>query len=132
MDTHFEPERLAELALAAGGSGEGGPHLAACRQCRDDLEEFRRLAARLRTLPEPPPALRERAGAFFARRRALDLLVERLLGEPALRARAARDPEAVLLEAGLEASPELVEAIRDTERTEHPADRRLAAKTLWL
>lgn len=131
MNAHLEPDRLAGMALAAGGSGDD-PHLASCRRCRDQVETFRRLAEGLTVLPEPPAALREQATAYFSRRKRLDDLVERLLGDPALRARVARDATGVLREAGLEPTPALVAAVRDTERAGTGADRRLAARSLWF
>jgi hypothetical protein len=126
---HLSPDQLASLATA---DAEDPPHVATCEACRSDLDAMRHLVADLRTLPDPPGRLLDAAKTYFRRRRRLEALIERLVEDPALRAKAASRPEAVLTEAGLEPLPELIEAIRDPGR--HPTDlaRRLAAKGLWF
>jgi hypothetical protein len=92
-----------------------------------------RIAEQLRLMPDPPEALIRAAKEFFRRRLKLEALVSRLAEDIALRKRAARDPEAVLREAGLDPAPELIVMLRD----DRPAmrselEQRLAAKRLWL
>jgi hypothetical protein len=128
-NNHLSPDQLA--SIAAGGD-QDPPHVAECPACRADLDAMRSLVADLRVLPDPPPRLVEAAKGYFRRRRRLGELIERLIEDPALRAKASKHPEAVLREAGLEQTPELIEVIRDPGRDPSEVARRLAAKSLWL
>lgn len=128
MSKHLEPDALAALAL---GRAAPPPHLAECAQCAEELASFRDLSTRLRDLPEPPQSLRRGAEAYFVNRRAMDQLIARMIDDPALRARAQASPEAVLRDAGLDPTPALIEALRDIERGDAGAARRLAA-SLWF
>jgi len=128
-DDHLSSDVLASLAA---GDDDVPPHVAGCPTCRADLEAMRRLVTHLRTLPDPPARLVEAAKTYFRRRRLVDDLIVRLIEDPKLRIRAAADPEAVLRDAGLEPSPELIEVIRDPGRDSSEMARRLAAKSLWL
>jgi hypothetical protein len=124
---HLSPEDLARLAV----TGEEDPHVAGCEVCAGELGSFHGVVERLRPLPEPPERLIEAAAAYFGRRRRLEALVERLAEDPALQARARRDPAAVLRDAGLEPLPELLDALSDTGRDPGDLARRIAAKRLW-
>jgi hypothetical protein len=126
---HLSPDALASIAA---GDSPDPPHVPGCDSCRAELGVMRDLVAELRTLPEPPAALVDAAKAYFRRRRSLDALIERLIEDPALRAKAASKPESVLREAGFDPSPELVEALRDPGRDSGELARRLAAKSLWI
>jgi hypothetical protein len=128
MENHLSPDALAELALS---DAEEPPHVAGCASCRADLDALRRIAADLRTVPDAPPELVEAAKAYFRRRRRLDGLIERLIEDPALRAKAAARPADVLSEAGLDPTPELIEALRESGRSSGDLAKRLAAKG-WL
>lgn len=129
MTKHLEPDALAALALNEAAVSPA--HLAGCERCTAELASLRDLAGRLRELPEPPAALRLGAEAYFLNRRALDGLIERMIDDATLRARAGRDPAAVLRESGLEPSPALIDALRDAERGDAGASERLAA-SLWF
>lgn len=107
---HLSSEQLASLAIS---DAEDPEHVATCGTCRADLDSMRTLVSDLRTLPDPPERLVDAAKAYFQRRRRLETLVERLIEDPALRAKAAAKPAAVLEEAGLEPLPELIEMLRD-------------------
>lgn len=128
MSKHLEPDALAAMAL-----DEAAPpaHLAECAQCAGELASFREVSSRLRDLPEPPQSLRRGAEAYFVNRRAMDELIARMIDDPALRARAQASPESVLRDAGIEPAPALIEALRDIERGDAGAARRLAA-SLWF
>ena len=128
-NNHLSPDLLASIAAEDRDDPE---HVAGCPTCRADLDVMRSLVADLRVLPDPPLRLTEAAKSYFRRRRRLDELIGRLIEDPALRAKAAARPEAVLREAGLEQTPELVEVIRDPGRDASEVARRLAAKSLWL
>jgi hypothetical protein len=124
---HLDPDKLAALAV---GGGREPAHLASCERCRGELDGLRSLVSELRSRIEVPADLLDAAKEFFRRRRRLDDLIERLASDPALRARARTKPRDVLADAGLEPSPELVEAIRDPDRASGDVARRWAA-TLW-
>lgn len=126
---HLSPDQLASIAAS---DAEDPAHAAGCDACRADLEAMRHLVADLRVLPDPPPGLVEAAKSYFRRRRGLEALIERLVEDPALRAKAAKRPEIVLAEAGLEPTAELIEIIRDPGRDSSELARRLAAKSLWF
>jgi hypothetical protein len=128
-NNHLSPDLLASIAAE---DGEDPPHAAECSVCRADLDAMRNLVSDLRILPDPPVRLIEAAKSYFRRRRLLDDLIGRLIEDPALRAKASAKPEAVLREAGLEQTPELIEVIRDPGRDPSEVARRLAAKSLWL
>lgn len=125
---HLSDEDLARLALA----GQEDPHLAACSACAEGLEAFRVLIGRLRKLPDPPESLVAASLEFYRRRRLLEALLERLTEDVALRERARVRPEAVLRDAGLEPLPELLDLLRESDRSKGEAARRLAAKKLWF
>lgn len=125
-DKHLTPDAAAALALSGAADP---PHLASCASCRADVASLRQLVADLRALPDPPAALLETAKAYFRRRRAIDLLIERLIEEPALREKARVKPESVLREAGLDPDDDLVAALRELERPSGDLARRIAAKT---
>jgi hypothetical protein len=125
---HLSPDQLASIAAS---DAEAPSHVATCETCRADLEAMRRLVADLRMLPDPPARLVEAAKTYLRRRRRLEDLIERLVEEPALRAKAAAKPESVLRDAGLEPLPELVEAIRNPRRHSTDLAKRLAAKGLF-
>jgi len=126
---HLSPDVLASIAA---GDADDPLHVSECDTCRVELGAMRDLVAELRMLPEPPAPLIDAAKAYFRRRRSLDALIERLIEDPALRAKAAARPDAVLREAGFEPSPELIDAIRDPARDSGELTRRLAAKSLWF
>lgn len=128
-DDHLSPDLLASIASE---DAEDPQHMAECPTCRADLDAMRSLVADLRVLPDPPQRLMEAAKSYFRRRRRLDDLIGRLIEDPALRAKASAKPEAVLREAGLEQTPELIEVIRDPGRDPSEVARRLAAKSLWI
>ncbi len=128
MSMHPDPDVLAAIALDAAAAPD---HVAQCPRCTADVSEFQGVAGRLRLLPAPPQGLLSKAVAYFERRRALDQLIARLAEDPILRVKLGRDPIAVIHEAGLEPTPELVEALRDIERGESGAAERLAAR-LWF
>jgi hypothetical protein len=128
-NNHLSPDLLASIAAE---DAEDPPHAAECATCRADLDAMRSLVADLRVLPDPPVRLVEAAKGYFRRRRRLDDLIGRLIEDPALRAKAAKRPDIVLREAGLEQTPELIEVIRDPGRDPSEVARRLAAKSLWL
>jgi len=125
---HLSPDQLAQLAASGG---EDPAHVATCATCRQELASMRRVVADLRALPDPPERLLDAAKAYFRARRRLEDLIERLMDDPALRAKASTRPEAVLREAGLEPTPELLEALRGGEGVSRDLARRLAAKSLW-
>lgn len=125
-DDHLSPEAAAALAL---GGGEEPPHLLTCAACRGDVASLRQVVDDLRALPDPPAALLETAKTYFRKRRSLDLLIERLIEEPALRQKARTKPEAVLREAGLEPDPDLIAALREMDRPSGDLARRIAAKS---
>ena len=125
---HLSPDQMASLATT---DGEDPPHVATCETCRADLDAMRHLVADLRTLPDPPARLLDAAKGYFLRRRNLEALIERLVEDPTLRAKAAARPEEVLREAGLEPIPELIDAIRDPGRHSSDLAKRLAAKGLF-
>jgi len=120
-----------DLALLAVTGDPEPPHLAECSRCREELEQLRSLVGELRSLPEPPDRLLEAAKSYYRKRRRLEDLVERLAGDPALRKELAAKPQAVLRRAGLEPTPELIEALRDVERAPGAVADRIAAKLLW-
>lgn len=123
---HLSSEQLASLAIS---DAEDPEHVASCESCRADLDSMRGVVSDLRTLPDPPARLVEAAKAYFQRRRRLEALVERLIEEPALRAKAANKPAEVLKEAGLEPLPELIEMLRDAPgRQSGDLAKRWAAK----
>lgn len=126
---HLNSDRLA--ALAVGGAGDP-PHLAGCARCRAELEDFRALVAGLRDAPEAPGDLLDAAKRYYRVRRLVESLIERMASEPDLRARAAARPEEVIREAGLEPSPELIEALRESGRSSGDLVRRFAAKTFLV
>lgn len=125
---HLTDTELARLAL----DDRGHPHLDGCDVCTAGLAQLRSLVERLRAMPDPPERLLDAATAFYRRRRSLETLIERLAEDPALQAKAKADPERVLREAGLEPVPELIEALRETERGSGDLARRIAAKQFWL
>jgi hypothetical protein len=125
---HLTSDQLA--SLAASGAPEPA-HLTSCAACREELDGLRRVVADLRAMPEPPAALAEAAKTYFRTRRRLEDLIERLLDDPALRAKASARPETVLREAGLDATPELIEAIRGEGGVARDLAKRLAAKSFW-
>ena len=92
---------------------------------------MRGLVVDLRALEEPPRDLVEGVKAYFRTRRGLEDLIERLIDDEALCARAKARPESVLTEAGIVPTPELVEALRHTGSVSRDLAQRLAAKTLW-
>ena len=125
---HLASDDLAALAV----SGEDEPaHVADCEQCRMELAEFREVVARLTALPQPPARLLDAAKAYYRKRRNLDALIERLAEDPALRADLRADPRAVLRRAGLDPTPELIEALSETERESGVVSERIAAKLFW-
>jgi len=128
-NNHLSPDLLASIAVT---DAEAPPHAAECAECATDLASMRNLVADLRLLPDPPLRLVEAAKSYFSRRRRLDDLIERLVEDPALRAKAASHPEVVLRDAGLEPAADLIEVIRDPGRDPTEVARRLAAKSLWL
>jgi hypothetical protein len=125
---HRSDDELALLAM----SGEVDPHVEGCAACSEGLLAYRSLVQQLRSLPDPPEHLVEAATAFFRRRRSLEALLERLAEDPGFRARAKAKPERTLREAGLDPLPELVAALRDTERQSGDLAKRIAAKHLWF
>ncbi|MGH2785392.1 MAG: hypothetical protein ACRDJ1_09020 [Actinomycetota bacterium] len=125
---HLTDTELARLAL----SDRRHPHVASCPACAAELGQLRGLVGRLRALPDPPERLLDAATEFYRRRRRLEALLERLTDDPAFRAKAKAKPEQVLREAGLDPAPELVEALRETERGSGDLARRIAAKHLWF
>lgn len=127
MSLHLGGDELAEVAA----SGIVPPrHVGECEVCTIGLREYLGLASRLRAIRNPPRELRGAATAYFRRRRARDALIVELAENPALRARAARDPAGVLRDAGLDPTPELTDALRDVGRDDEGAARRLAARLL--
>ena len=125
---HLSPDQLASLAA----SGAPSPaHLETCAACREELQGLRRVVDDLRAMPEPPHELVEAAKAYFRTRRRLEDLIERLLDDPALRARASAKPEVVLRDAGLEPTPELIAAMRGGSGVSRDLAKRLAAKSPW-
>jgi hypothetical protein len=125
---HLTDTELARLAL----DGREHPHLTSCSVCAGEVEQLRDVVDRLRAMPDPPDRLLEAATAFYRRRRSLEALIERLAEEPTLLAKAKADPGRVLREAGLEPLPELIEALRETDRGSGDLARRIAAKHLWF
>jgi hypothetical protein len=128
-DPHLAPEELAALAV----SGDDEPaHLAGCERCRVDLDELRDLVAQLSALPSPPERMLEAAKAYYRKRRGIDALIEKLAEDPAMRAALHADPAAVIRRAGLDPTPELIAALRDTERGgSGMVGERIAAKLFW-
>lgn len=96
-----------------------------------DPDDHADLVTALRRLPDPPDHLRRAAVAYFERRKAIEDLIARMTEDPALRARAARDPAGLLREAGLDPDPGLISALQDAERGSSDAGQRLAAR-LWF
>lgn len=127
-DKHLTPDAAAALALSDAADP---PHLASCPECRADVASLRQVVAELRALPDPPAALLETAKAYFRKRRSIDLLIGRLIEDPALREKARAKPEVVLREAGLEPDAELIAALRELDRPSGDLARRIAAKTFW-
>lgn len=125
---HLSADQLA--SLAASGAAEPS-HVASCAACRDELDGLRRVVAELRAMPEPPEELVRAAKTYYRMRRRLEDLIERLLDDPALRAKASAKPDAVLRDAGLEPTPELIDAIRGGRNVSRDLAKRLAAKSLW-
>jgi hypothetical protein len=125
---HLTDTELARLAL----DGRDHAHLQDCGVCTAEAEQLGALVDRLRAMPDPPERLLEAATAFFRRRRNLEALLERLTEDAAFRAKTKAKPEQVLREAGLEPVPELIEALRESERPSGDVARRIAAKHLWL
>lgn len=128
MSVHSDSD---DLGIAAMAGGDPPPHVADCASCTADWQSLKDLAERLRGLARPPHRLQEIAGAYFARRRALDSLIASMAEDPALRMRAEKSPDAVLRDAGLEPDPDLIEALRDVGRGSSGAGARLAA-SLWF
>jgi hypothetical protein len=126
---HLSPDLLASIAAT---DAVDPAHAAGCDACRADLDAMRRLVAGLRVLPDPPARIVDAAKSYFRRRRSLQDLIERLVEDPALRAKASKRPQVVLRDAGLEPSAELIEIIRDPGRDSSELARRLAAKSLWF
>jgi len=124
---HLTPDALASLAASGG---EDPTHVLSCPDCREGLTTMRDLVAGLRALPNPPARLVDAAKTYFRTRRRLEDLIGRLLEDPVLRARAGVKPEAVLKDAGLEPTPELIEALRGREVSRDLAQR-LAAKSFF-
>lgn len=125
---HLSDPELARLAL----SGDPHPHLGSCAACADAAAQLRAVVEDLRALPDPPERLLDAATAFYRRRRNLEALLERLAVDPAFRARAKAKPEQTLREAGLDPVPELIAALRETERPSGDLAQRIAAKHLWF
>jgi hypothetical protein len=127
-DDHLSPDALASLAVT--GADEPA-HVSSCPECRTDLASLREVIGDLRSLPDPPAVLIEKATSYFRRRQILDDLIRRMIEEPALREQARTRPEKVLREAGLEPDAELIAALREIDRPSGDLARRFAAKTLW-
>ena len=125
---HLSPDQLASVAASGAPNPE---HVSDCAECRAELAGVRRMEADLRAMPDTPQELVAAAKDYFRMRRRLENLIERLLDEPALRAKAAAKPEAVLRDAGIEPTPELIDAIRGEGGVSRDLARRLAAKSLW-
>jgi hypothetical protein len=125
---HLDPDQMATLAV----SGRDEPaHLAGCERCREELAELRELVAQLEALPRPPKRLLDAAKAYYRKRRSLDALIERLADDPSLRAAMRADPASVLRRAGVDPTPELIQALSDTERSTGLVSDRIAAKLFW-
>jgi hypothetical protein len=125
---HLTSDQLA--SLAASGASEPA-HISSCAACREELDGLRGVVDDLRAMPDPPDQLVEAAKAYFRARRRLEDLIESLLDDPALRAKASARPEAVLRDAGIEPTPELVAAISGARAVSRDLAKRLAAKSLW-
>ena len=125
---HLSDTELARLAMNGGEHR----HLAGCAACAEGFRELAGLVGRLRAMPDPPDQLLQAATAFYRRRRRLEVLLERLMDDPALRAKAKAHPEQVLREAGLDPVPELVRALREPGRSSGDLARRIAAKHFWI